>query len=60
VRPREYNSFGLVLIQCVNTGFDSRTGVVVLAGTNRSDMLDPALRRPGRFDREVRLSWRTV
>jgi len=37
-----------------NSGFDPRTGVVVLAGTNRSDILDSALLRPGRFDRQVR------
>jgi cell division protease FtsH len=34
-------------------GFDQAGGVVVLAATNRPDALDPALRRPGRFDREV-------
>ncbi|XP_055388456.1 AFG3-like protein 1 [Condylostylus longicornis] len=34
-------------------GFDGCVGVVVLAGTNRSDILDPALTRPGRFDRTV-------
>ena len=34
-------------------GFDQSAGVVVLAATNRPDALDPALRRPGRFDREV-------
>jgi cell division protease FtsH len=34
-------------------GFDQASGVVVLAATNRPDALDPALRRPGRFDREV-------
>jgi len=34
-------------------GFDHSGGVVVLAATNRPDALDPALRRPGRFDREV-------
>ena len=34
-------------------GFEQPEGVVVLAATNRPDALDPALRRPGRFDREV-------
>ncbi|HEX6451393.1 MAG TPA: ATP-dependent zinc metalloprotease FtsH [Trebonia sp.] len=34
-------------------GFEQSAGVVVLAATNRPDALDPALRRPGRFDREV-------
>ena len=34
-------------------GFDTRTNVIVLAATNRPDILDPALLRPGRFDRRV-------
>ena len=34
-------------------GFDPATGIVVLAATNRPDVLDPALLRPGRFDRQV-------
>jgi AFG3 family protein len=34
-------------------GFSSTTGVVVLAGTNRPDVLDKALLRPGRFDRQI-------
>ena len=34
-------------------GFDQNTAVVVLAATNRGDLLDPALMRPGRFDRRV-------
>ncbi|XP_051919439.1 LOW QUALITY PROTEIN: AFG3-like protein 1 [Hippocampus zosterae] len=34
-------------------GFNSSTNVVVLAGTNRAEVLDPALMRPGRFDRHI-------
>ncbi len=34
-------------------GFDARTGVILLAATNRPEVLDPALLRPGRFDRQV-------
>ena len=34
-------------------GFNANTGVIVLAATNRQDILDPALLRPGRFDRQV-------
>ncbi|MBV9425925.1 MAG: ATP-dependent zinc metalloprotease FtsH [Solirubrobacterales bacterium] len=34
-------------------GFDPRSGVIVLAATNRAEILDPALLRPGRFDRRV-------
>jgi AFG3 family protein len=36
-------------------GFDTGTGVIVLAATNREDILDPALLRPGRFDRHIHL-----
>jgi cell division protease FtsH len=36
-------------------GFDKATGVVVLAATNRPETLDPALLRPGRFDRQVEI-----
>ncbi|MEE9533837.1 MAG: ATP-dependent metallopeptidase FtsH/Yme1/Tma family protein, partial [Acidimicrobiia bacterium] len=34
-------------------GFDANLGVILLAGTNRPDILDPALLRPGRFDRQI-------
>ncbi|MGN6755725.1 MAG: ATP-dependent metallopeptidase FtsH/Yme1/Tma family protein, partial [Thermomicrobiales bacterium] len=34
-------------------GFDSNTNIIVIAATNRPDVLDPALLRPGRFDRQV-------
>lgn len=34
-------------------GFETTTGVILVAGTNRPDVLDPALLRPGRFDRQV-------
>jgi cell division protease FtsH len=34
-------------------GFDVRSGVILIAATNRPDILDPALLRPGRFDRQV-------
>ena len=34
-------------------GFDGNEGVILIAATNRPEILDPALRRPGRFDRQV-------
>ncbi len=34
-------------------GFDSRKGVIIMAATNRPEVLDPALLRPGRFDRQI-------
>jgi cell division protease FtsH len=37
-------------------GFDNDTNVIVIAATNRADVLDPALMRPGRFDRKVYIS----
>ena len=37
-------------------GFETNTGVILIAATNRPDVLDPALLRPGRFDRQVMVS----
>ncbi len=41
-------------------GFDSNDGVILIAATNRPDVLDPALLRPGRFDRQVIVDWPDV
>jgi len=37
-------------------GFDTQEGIIIIAATNRPDVLDPALLRPGRFDRQVSVS----
>lgn len=37
-------------------GFGTNTGIIVMAATNRADILDPALLRPGRFDRQIHIS----
>lgn len=37
-------------------GFDAQEGIIIIAATNRPDVLDPALLRPGRFDRQVSVS----
>ena len=38
-------------------GFGSHEGIIIIAATNRADILDPALLRPGRFDRQVRVGY---
>ena len=47
-----YNSIVSTLLALMD-GLDGRGSVVIIGATNRVDALDPALRRPGRFDREV-------
>ena len=42
---------------CIRDSFDTDTNVIVVAATNRPDILDPALLRPGRFDRQVAVSY---
>ena len=37
-------------------GFDSNEGIIIMAATNRADILDPALMRPGRFDRQIHIN----
>ena len=37
-------------------GFEGKEGIIILAATNRADVLDPALLRPGRFDRQIMVS----
>ncbi len=41
-------------------GFEGNEGIIVMAATNRRDILDPALLRPGRFDREITVSYPDV
>src|SRR5687767_4401296 len=41
-------------------GFESNDGVILIASTNRPDVLDPALLRPGRFDRQIVVDWPDV
>ncbi len=41
-------------------GFEGNTGIIIIAATNRPDVLDPALLRPGRFDRQVMVDYPDV
>ena len=41
-------------------GFAANEGVIVMAATNRADILDPALLRPGRFDRQITVNYPDV
>nr|XP_046241179.1 AFG3-like protein 1 isoform X2 [Scatophagus argus] len=50
-QSEQENTLNQLLVEM--DGFNSSTNVVVLAGTNRPDILDPALMRPGRFDRHI-------
>ncbi|XP_019126013.1 AFG3-like protein 1 isoform X2 [Larimichthys crocea] len=52
-QSEQENTLNQLLVEM--DGFNSNTNVVVLAGTNRVDILDPALMRPGRFDRHIYL-----
>ncbi|XP_027870807.1 AFG3-like protein 1 [Xiphophorus couchianus] len=52
-QSEQENTLNQLLVEM--DGFNSSTDIVVLAGTNRADVLDPALLRPGRFDRHVYL-----
>ncbi|XP_066493685.1 mitochondrial inner membrane m-AAA protease component AFG3L1-like [Tiliqua scincoides] len=52
-QSEQENTLNQLLVEM--DGFNSSTNVVVLAGTNRPDVLDPALMRPGRFDRQIYL-----
>ncbi|XP_059391831.1 AFG3-like protein 1 [Carassius carassius] len=52
-QSEQENTLNQLLVEM--DGFNTSTSVVVLAGTNRPDVLDPALMRPGRFDRQIYL-----
>ncbi|KAM3625752.1 uncharacterized protein V6R79_017067 [Siganus canaliculatus] len=50
-QSEQENTLNQLLVEM--DGFNSSTNIIVLAGTNRADILDPALMRPGRFDRHI-------
>uniref|UniRef100_A0A8C2LQV3 AFG3-like AAA ATPase 2 n=1 Tax=Cricetulus griseus TaxID=10029 RepID=A0A8C2LQV3_CRIGR len=50
-QSEQENTLNQLLVEM--DGFNTTTNVVILAGTNRPDILDPALLRPGRFDRQI-------
>ncbi|GAA6227700.1 AFG3-like protein 1 [Lates japonicus] len=52
-QSEQENTLNQLLVEM--DGFNTATNVVVLAGTNRPDILDPALMRPGRFDRQIHI-----
>lgn len=52
-RPSQPSSISSPQLLVEMDGFATKEGIVVLAGTNRADILDRALLRPGRFDRQV-------
>lgn len=52
-QSEQENTLNQLLVEM--DGFNSSTNIIVLAGTNRIDILDPALMRPGRFDRHIHI-----
>jgi ATP-dependent Zn protease len=48
-----YCSFVLNQLLTEMDGFEGNTGIIIIAATNRPDVLDSALMRPGRFDRQI-------
>uniref|UniRef100_A0A8C5DY43 AFG3-like protein 2 n=1 Tax=Gouania willdenowi TaxID=441366 RepID=A0A8C5DY43_GOUWI len=52
-QSEQENTLNQLLVEM--DGFNSSTNIIVLAGTNRADILDPALLRPGRFDRRIHI-----